>query len=110
MRRVVLAALVLAIALAAHADDVRRRPDVDVLVPVDPYEHERLHWFGKRWHHLVPGTVTINGDPYVCDLDRRRFADRDRFIAHLRIAHRVPPDQIPERIVVLDGCVHYIGD
>ena len=85
-------------------------PHVDVVVPVDPYEHERLHFFGRQDHHLVPGTVTINAAPYVCDVDRRRFRDRDAFLLHLRIVHHAHNDVIPERLGVLDGQVHYLGD
>ena len=76
------AAILLLVALAAPglADDWNRgrgRPDVDVFVPVDPYEHERLYWSDGKDHHRVPGTVTINGSPYVCDRDGKRFDDRD---------------------------------
>ena len=100
----------LAIALPALADGPRRDPDVDVVVPVEPREHERLHYFGQRWHHLVPGTVTINGSAYICDVDKRRFNDRDRFVVHIRVTHHVPPEQIPDHLVVVDGRVHFIED
>lgn len=91
------------------AVDAARRPNVDAVVPIPPYEHERLHWFGRRHHHLVPGTVTINRRPYVCDLDGRRFRERDDFVAHLRTAHRLAAADIPERLQVRDGVVHFIG-
>ncbi len=103
--------LVLAVAITAAAEDrPKTRADVDVIVPVPPFEHQRLHYFGRRDHHLVPGTVTINGAPYVCDLDRRRFSDRDRFVAHLRTAHHAAPERIPDQLVVLDGRVHFVGE
>jgi hypothetical protein len=63
---------------------------------VPPIEHQRLHSFGRRHHHLVPGTVTINGAAYICDLDGKRFVDRDAFVAHLRTAHRTAPACIPD--------------
>ena len=47
-----------------------------------------MHYFGRRHRHLVPGTATINGMGYICDLDGKRFTDRDVFVAHLRTAHR----------------------
>jgi len=87
----------------------RPHPDVDVVIPVEPYEHERLHWFGRRGHHLVPGTVTINQEPYRCDLDQLRFHREDEFVAHLRTAHRMTEEAIPGTLVVRDGLVHFIG-
>src|SRR5207244_3387916 len=94
----------------ALADGSRARSDIDVIVPVAPTEHERLHYFGRRDHHLVPGTVTINGAPYVCDVDGKRFTDRDTFVAHLRAAHRTPAAKIPDRLLVRGGRVHFVGD
>ena len=82
----------------------------DGVVPVPPAEHERLHYFGRRDHHLVPGTVTIGGAPYVCDLDRQEFADRDLFLAHIRSAHRVRPGSIRDRLVIRDQVVHFIDN
>lgn len=97
-------------AQGAGADQASRpRPDVDVVIPVEPYEHERLHWFGRRGHHLVPGTVTIDQEPYRCDVDKLRFRKEDEFVAHVRTAHRVPEDAIPGTLVVRDGLVHFIG-
>ena len=110
MRPVALATLALLATLPAHADGPRARPDIDVIVPVEPTEHERLHYFGRRDHHLVPGTVTINGAAYVCDVDAKRFTDRDAFVAHLVRTHRVPAARIPDRLLVRDGRVHFIGN
>ena len=87
--RVAVLALVLA-GRAVLADDRGAAPRVEVLVPVDPNEHHRLYWLGRKDHHLVPGTVTIDAAPYVCDVDAKVFADRDRFIAHIRAAHGTP--------------------
>jgi hypothetical protein len=109
MIRVALGVLVLLACGAVRADD-GGRPNVDVVVPVPPYEHERLHYFGRRDHHLVPGTVTINADPYVCDLDKKHFRDRDHFVDHLRRAHHVEPERIPDRLQVRDGQVHFLND
>ena len=110
MRLPGVATLLLVAALPVLAGDSRPRPDIDVVVPVVPTEHERLHWFGRRDHHPVPGTVTINGAPYVCDVDGKRFKDRDTFVAHLRAAHRTPAAKIPDRLLVRDGRVHFVGE
>jgi len=101
----------LMITLSVRADDHRSaRPRVEAIVPVDPHEHERLHYFGRQEHHVVPGTVTINAAPYVCDLDQRRFRGRDDFVAHLRVVHRADVERIPDLLVVQDGIVHFIGE
>ena len=108
--RVVVAIVVAALAVAvARAEEgrARRGADLDVIVPVDPHEHARIYWFGRRTHHLLPGTVTIDEAGYVCDVDRRRFRRQDEFIAHLRLVHRVPVDQIPDRVVLTAGQVHF---
>ena len=83
MRALAAAMLVIGAALLAAADDHRLAPPVEAIVPVPPTEHQRLHYFGQRRHHLVPGTVTINGAAYICDLDGKRFVNRDVFVAHL---------------------------
>src|SRR2546425_1393539 len=54
---------------------------------------------GRRHHLLVPGTVTINGTPYICDLDSERFVDCDAFVAHLRTAHHTAPARIPDLLL-----------
>jgi hypothetical protein len=84
-------------------------PRVDAVVPIPPTEHERLHFFGRRDHHRVPGTVTIDKPPYVCDVDGERFTDRDAFVAHLRSRHRIASARIPDTLVVQDGQVHFLG-
>jgi hypothetical protein len=104
---VMLAAFALALPAAAGEPRGGRRPDVDVIVPLDPREHDRLHWFDGEPHHLAPGTVTIDVPPYVCDRDGRTFTDRDAFTAHLRRAHGVPAAEIPRRLVVEGGQVHF---
>jgi hypothetical protein len=106
---VLLAALALALPVAAEEPRGGRpgRPEVDVIVPLDPREHDRLHWFDGEPHHLAPGTVTIDAPPYVCDRDGKTFTDRDAFTAHLRRAHGVPAAAIPRRLVVEGGQVHF---
>ena len=79
-----------AVAALAAADDRRLAARVEAIVPVPPTEHQRVHYFGRRHHHLVPGTVTINGAAYLCDLDGKRFVDRDAFVAHLTAHHTAP--------------------
>jgi len=108
--RSLFATLLLASALsAAGQEPPRGSPAVDAIVPVPPHEHQRLHYFGRRHHHLVPGTVTIDHDAYVCDLDGRHFGERDEFIAHLRTVHRTPAARIPDQLLVRDGRVHFVG-
>ena len=104
MRTLAVALLVAALWTPARAGDVH----VDAFVPVDPTEHERLHFFDGRDHHLVPGTVSIDGRPYVCDPDGKSFKGQDEFVAHLRSTHRMNPDDIPDRIAVYGGKVHFI--
>src|SRR5436190_23831084 len=60
--------------------------------------------------HLVPGTATINGMGYICDLDGKRFTDRDVFVAHLRTAHHTAPARIPELLLMDDGRIHFLGE
>jgi hypothetical protein len=104
-------ALVLSVgALRTAAAEPPSRSSVDVIIPVEPEEHQRLHYFGRRHHHLVPGTATINRAPYVCDVDTKAFRDRDEFVAHLRMAHGVPPETIPDRLLVREGVVHFLAD
>src|SRR5438132_14247054 len=67
MRALAAAMLVIGAALLAAADGRRLAPPVEAIVPVPPTEHQRVHYFGRRHHHLVPGTVTINGAAYLCD-------------------------------------------
>ncbi len=102
-------ALVLLAASGATAGDPSPGPRVDAVVPVPPFEHERLHYFGRRHHHLVPGTVTIDRPPYVCDLDHQTFGDQDTFVAHLRGAHHARPESIPDALVVVEGQVHFLA-
>jgi len=104
--------VLLAAARAASAGDAVDRPrtDIEAIIPIPPTEHERLHYFDRKPHHVVPGTVTINADPYVCDVDAQRFRDRDAFVAHVRTAHGTPPGQIADRLIVREGRVHFIGD
>ena len=82
--------------------------DVDAIVPVDPHEHQRLHFFDRRSHHLVPNTVSIDGKAYVCDVDGKTFGDQDEFVAHLRSIHKIASSEIPDQVVVRDGKVHFI--
>jgi hypothetical protein len=86
------------------------RTNLDLVVPVPPVEHERLHFFAPGDRHVVPGTVTINRAPYECDLDHVTFREREQFVAHLRSAHHMPVDRIPDTLVVIDGRVHFVGE
>ena len=84
--------------------------DVWVPTPIYPYEHEWMYWKHRSPKDLVPGTVSINGSPYVCDLDGEKFDDADRFVAHLRVRQQVPPDLIRDVLVAVDGVYHYTGE
>lgn len=115
MRFLALVAVLVCVGRSALAGDDHRRPgvgaDVDVFVPVDPYEHERMYWKRRSDRHLVPGTVSIDGEsPYVCDLDDATFDDREKFVAHIRLRHQVPPERIPELLVPVDGVIHFAGE
>jgi hypothetical protein len=110
MRRALLVVALLALGSPSAAQRAAGRADVDVILPVEPREHRRLQWFGRRQHHLVPGTVTINGSAYVCDVDGRTFRDEDDFVAHLRGEHRTAPERIPDLLVVRRGRVHFVGE
>jgi hypothetical protein len=93
----------------------RVRPDVDVLVPFDPYQQPNggqnggTQWFGGGPHVDIPGTVTIDANPYVCDVDGKQFAKRDQFILHIRVVHHLAPNQIPDALMVVDHRVHFVG-
>jgi hypothetical protein len=112
MRRAAL--LVLLAAALAAADDGRRSNrrrdrDVDVVVPVDPTQHDRMQWFDGRPHGLVPRVIAVNKSPYRCDADGRKYETEDDFLYHLRSIHKLSWDDIGERLVVRDGQVHYLG-
>ncbi len=103
--------LVLLASGVAIAADGHRKADVDVLVPVPIAPRDPgVQWFGRRDHHAVPGTVTINAPPYRCDVEGTSFSDREAFVAHIRAVHRTPPAKIADHVVVEDGRVHFIGD
>ena len=102
--------LLVVLAGVAAAEERPDRPRVEAIVPVPPNEHQRLHYFGRRHRHLVPGTVTINRPAYVCDLDTKAFRDEDDFVAHVRTVHHTPPARIPDQLLVRDGRVHFVGE
>src|SRR3989442_11617662 len=110
MRALAAAMLVIGAALLAAADGRRLAPPVEAIVPVPPTEHQRLHYFGRRHHHLVPGTVTLNGAAYICDLDGKRLVDRDALVLHLRTAHRTPSARIPDLPFAHDGRGHCVAE
>ncbi len=93
----------------------RNRADVYTWVPPPEelydgsYGRGRVYFYGKD-HMEVPGVVAVNRPPYVCDLDRQVFRDKQAFVAHLRTTHR---DRLGERpdpsFVVRDGQVHFTG-
>lgn len=83
---------------------------VDVWVPIDPYEHERTWYMHRSDRSLVPPAVSIDEDPYICDLDGRRFADREQFVGHLRGDHGIPRDDIRRGIYEVDGLVHFAAE
>ncbi len=117
MRAFQAVALLCALVAGAWADD-RRGPrrgfdqsELDIFVPIDPWEHERLYWKRKNDRDLVPGGVSINGEPrYVCDVDDEKFTDREKFVAHLRLVHGVPREDISGNLVNDDGVIHFAGE
>ncbi|MCW5889638.1 MAG: hypothetical protein KIT14_03715 [bacterium] len=122
MRRPLLFVALLVVAATTSADPGGRRPSrppgpgpgygngLDIWVPIDPYEHERTWFMHRSDRSLVPPAVSIDRDPYVCDLDQRRFADRERFVAHLRGEHGIPRDDIRRGIYQVDGLVHFAAE
>lgn len=123
MRRLLLLVVLIALATPAFAGDPGgRRPgrppgpgygrgaELDVWVPIDPYEHERTWYMHRSDRSLVPPAVSIGVDPYICDLDERRFADRERFVAHLRGEHGIPREDIRRGIYEVDGLVHFAAE
>ncbi len=91
----------------ALAEDRGRRSGLDIVVPVDPRPHEDVYWFGGTSHHAVPGTVAIDRDPYVCDLDGGRFRSSEALVAHAVGRHGVAAADIGDRLVAVDGVLHF---
>jgi hypothetical protein len=83
---------------------------LDIWVPIDPYEHERTWYMHRSDRSLVPPAVSIDGEPYVCDLDGKRFSDREKFVGHLRGDHGIPRDEIRRGIYEVDGLVHFAAE
>jgi hypothetical protein len=82
--------------------------------PPDPvydgtYGDGGVYFYGKD-RMEVPGVVAVNRPPYVCDLDRQVFRDKQSFVAHLRRSHgdRLAESRDPS-FVVHDGQVHFTG-
>jgi hypothetical protein len=70
---------------------------VEVVVPIAPHD-PGVQWFGRRDHHAVPGTVTIDTRPYRCDVEGKSFDDREAFVAHKgRPSHAAGTDRRPRR-------------
>ena len=99
MRGLAAAMLVVATVLRAAAGDRRPSPPIEAISPGPPAEHSAC----TTSRGVVPVTVTINGAASICDLDERRFTDRDAFVAHLRTAHHTAPARIPDLLLVRDG-------
>jgi hypothetical protein len=109
VRALLAVATLLLVATLARADGGRRgRPEVTVIVPAPLPAAEGSP--DEAYRRLIPGTVTIGGAPYVCDVDEQRFTERDAFAAHLRGVHRTPVEQIPGRLLVLEGQVHFVAE
>jgi len=111
MKRLAAVTLVAALAVVAYGGDGRFRPEVDIdaVVPIAPTS-PGLQFFGRQDHNVVPGAVTINRRPYVCDRHEVGFKDRDDFIYHLRTADEVSLAQLPNQLQVVDGVVHFLGN
>lgn len=93
----------------------RNRVDVYTWVPPPDGLYDtssaggRVYFYGKD-RMEVPGVVAVNRPPYVCDLDRQVFRDKQTFVAHLRTMHG---DRLADRpdpaFVVRNGQVHFTG-
>ncbi len=106
----VLVSLATAVAAEPGAPTWRGRgPQTHIFVPLDPIP-PGIWWMHRHDRRLVPPTVSIGGEPYVCDVDARSFATRDAFVAHLRWEHALSPERIPGLLYRADGEVHYAGE
>lgn len=79
-----------------------------VFIPLDPTRQQPLYFFGGRATSL-PGVVSVDRPPYVCDVDGKTFTDGQRFVAHLHLAHQLPLASVPQAVIVYDGQVHFAG-
>jgi hypothetical protein len=89
-----------------------RRADPYVYVPVPPpsdvNQQRGVQFFGRN-RVEVPGAVTVNTPPYVCDPDGRTFDDKQSFVAHLRTTHDSELRESTAPFVVDAGQVHFTG-
>jgi len=90
------------------AEGARARTDLFIEVPLDGASPGVVFPFGGS-HHQVPGVVTIDRAPYVCEVHRRAFHDRAAFVAHLRRRHALTDADIPRAVLVEGGQVRYVG-
>ena len=102
-------------ATGADYAQLRRRPrraDPHVYVPVPPptdsYQDQGVRFFGRN-RVEVPGAVTVNLPPYVCDLDGRAFDDKQSFVVHLKTTHGSELRESADPFVVDAGQVHFTG-
>ena len=95
-----------------HGASDRQGADPYVYVPVpppaEPYRDPGVQFFGRN-RVEVPGAVTVNAAPYICDLDRRTFDDKQSFVAHLKAAHGSALSEAADPFVVDAGQVHFTG-
>jgi hypothetical protein len=80
-----------------------------VVPPPAPLERRGLYFYGKE-RVEVPGIVSINRRPYVCDVDHRTFRDKQTFVAHLRVDHAADFRRSADPFVIRDGQVHFPGN
>jgi hypothetical protein len=92
-----------------HAPGVGPGFDTDLFldVPLD-YDTSVVYPFGGS-HRNTPGTVTINRPAFYCVPHEQGFADRGDFVAHLRAAHGLGDEDIPDATLVQKGQLRYIG-
>jgi hypothetical protein len=80
-----------------------------VPAPANVYGHPDVYFYGRD-RIEVPGAVTINAPPYVCDLDEATFGDKLAFVAHLRTTHSARLREAASPFVVSPrGQVHFVG-
>jgi hypothetical protein len=86
--------------------------DRDVYVPVAPpaslYEDRGVQFHGRE-RIVVPGAMTVNEPPYICDLEGSTFQDKRSFVAHLRTEHPTRLRESQDPFVVDAGQVHFVG-
>jgi hypothetical protein len=81
---------------------------VPLAPPADLYKDRGVKFHGRA-RIEVPGAMTVNEPPYVCDLEGSVFEDKGSFVAHLRTQHSTRLRESQDPFVVEAGQVHFVG-